>query len=187
MIIAECSNIRQADLGNIEIRSMPNGKYAFLPCPQCGKDWHVKIVNGIFQSKQCQQCANLSNGRKRRAHWHPYWKGGRRKYRGYISIFISPESPFWGMVYQKFRTKSTKQITGGYVLEHRLILAQSLNRCLTDNEIVHHKNGIKTDNRFENLHLIDRSIHATDYGSAFTEGYAIGYKDALKGRKHDNL
>ena len=74
---------------------------------------------------------------------HGNWKGGKTlSPGGYIEVRVCPESPYWQMANMM-----------GYVLEHRLVMAQHLDRCLTPKETVHHRNGDKTDNRLDNLEL----------------------------------
>lgn len=47
-------------------------------------------------------------------------------------------------------------------LVHVVMMEQFIGRILREDEVVHHKNGIKTDNRIENLEIMTRSDHATE-------------------------
>lgn len=63
---------------------------------------------------------------------------------------------YW-MVYRPGHPMATK---AGYIMEHRLIVAESLGRMLLPSEVVHHLNEDKGDNRWpENLVLMTKLAH----------------------------
>ncbi len=82
---------------------------------------------------------------------NPAWKGGRRKGGkkfGYIRIKCITH-PYCN--------------NEGYILEHRLVMEKHLGRTLLPSEIVHHINGIKDDNRIENLMLFSSNSEHLSY------------------------
>lgn len=80
---------------------------------------------------------------KARGSDHGQWKGGRHiTEHGYVLIKVQADSPF-----------SSMRHSGGYVPEHRLVVAQHFGRPLEPYESVHHINGNRQDNRLENLQL----------------------------------
>ncbi len=50
---------------------------------------------------------------------------------------------------------------GKEMMEHRFVVEKAIGRKLTRDEVVHHKNGIKSDNRLDNLEVLSRGEHTT--------------------------
>ena len=118
-------------------------------CSNCGKPtWH--------QSKDlhrvCKECAYLVRETASGIN-HPNWKGGQYHHvDGYIFVQLLPDSPYYSMAHAR-----------GYVLEHRILMAKNINRCLLTSEVVHHINGNKQDNRIENLELLPNNASHLPY------------------------
>ena len=50
-------------------------------------------------------------------------------------------------------------VANGYAFEHRMVISENIGRWLKANEHVHHINGVKDDNRSENLIVLTKAEH----------------------------
>ncbi len=94
--------------------------------------------NPNFNGMTDEHRKNISISRKGKRSNH--FKNGKMHNSGYTLIFL-PEHPFSNNL--------------GYVREHRLVLENHLNRYLKPNEVTHHVNKIRNDNRIKNLMLFN--------------------------------
>lgn len=121
-----------------------------IPCGICGKPIYRKRHNAdkrAFCSRACLKAAapGLMQERAKLGPLRLNWKGGITMRDGYRMVWL-PEHP-----------NANKK---GYVPEHRLVMANKLGRPLRLDELVHHLNHIKDDNREENLVLVRRVDHS---------------------------
>ena len=110
---------------------------------------------GKYHSKETKR--KMSEARSREKCYK--WKGGiKHDSEGYLH-FKAPKKC-------KFSSMKNKD---GYILIHRLVMAECLQRPLRPEEVVHHINGNITDNGRENLMLLKNkgehnSLHKTKGG-----------------------
>jgi hypothetical protein len=120
---------------------MANRQRVSVTCETCGRNFYP-----WYNTRQ-RFCSHKCHGVFLKTHPAPValpgvlsvnWRGGRYtdKRDGYVYVRVGVG-----------QTKSHK------MKEHRLIMAEYLGRPLKHNEIVHHKNGNRADNRLENLEL----------------------------------
>ena len=90
------------------------------------------------------------------------WTGGRHMSNDYVMVSLATIPEDQREKYLPMAT-SKRSTTSGYLPEHRLVMALSLGRPLTTKEQVHHVNGIRTDNRLQNLELHDPVSHSREH------------------------
>ena len=135
---------------NIRISHPLNGRnlgkndkhiYREVECPNCKEKRYVqrrdKRVTGL-----CRKCWH-STGGNHKGDASYLWNGGVVWQGGYKCVIVPKDSPF-----------SSMRTLASYVREHRLVMAKHIGRPLESWEVVHHINGIKTDNHIENLELL---------------------------------
>jgi len=119
-------------------------------CVICYKKFSKHPKNGYMQWNRQKFCSNACR-KKGFSSFNcgknnPNWKGG--KYfdaDGYIYIRAPRNHPF--------------KTFNGYIFEHRFIMENYIGHYLNPSDKIHHINGIKDDNRIENLIVISQSEH----------------------------
>jgi hypothetical protein len=115
-------------------------------CANCGEVFAASHKHLTYCSKSCaRQCQPQGEKSSK-------WRGGR-----YIDRF--------GYVCVLRRDHPDALKPNFYIKEHRLVAEQMLGRRLTKNEVIHHLNGIKSDNRPENLVVTSQAKHIHKYHS----------------------
>lgn len=112
----------------------------------CSRDCYNKWQKGHHNSRKTEFVKNDIRLLKEN---HPQWKGGKwTNKHGYI-LALNPEHPYCD--------------SNGYIMEHRLVMEKHLNRYLKPEEVIHHINRIKNDNRIKNLKLFNNHSEHTSF------------------------
>lgn len=107
-----------------------------------------KQISEAMKGNKHTKGHKLSNETKEKIRISRLKKGvGHKKTRadGYVAIYF-PDHP--------------KSSSEGYIMEHILVMECNVGRWLKDDEVVHHKNHKRNDNRIENLQLMTFKEHA---------------------------
>lgn len=142
--------------------------YEWAACRDCGLQRWTIVTKGSVRPR-CRRCGTLPYNQSRRHPNSPFWKGGHLRDNGYVLIYIPDGHPLEAM-----RTSGRR-----YILEHRLVMAESLGRCLSSDEIVHHKDGVRSNNDIHNLELTRRGAHSRQHSKGYQDGFSQGYADGL--------
>ena len=149
--IAIGTKLKGRDIWGRTGKSIDRHTFIWLACELCGKcRWISETQYKRGERKKCKRCSDRINIRVaiKCVKPRPFHPNILSRGEGYISERIPRNSPYIRMA-----------DAGNYVLQHHLAIANALRRCLCTHELVHHLNGIRSDNRIENLVLVNSHNH----------------------------
>lgn len=159
-----------------DIGKKGTNRFIWQACAGCGKERWVRFntKENVPTNFRCITCVLAKRNTNHSGNKSFRWKGGRSKdsHTGYILVWLTKDDFFYPMAHKKNKSKTAAQVA-----EHRLVMAKHLGRCLQSFELVHHKNGIRDDNRIENLELSDTANHIKNHRKGYEDGYQKGLID----------
>jgi len=135
-----------------------------VTCPDCQRArWSLVTLyrQDDVHTPRCQGCAT--------SYQIAQAPPSRHDDRGYVTLLMSRLSAT--------NAQLARSMTGSdsRIYEHRLVMARHLGRPLHKDEIVHHLNGTRDDNRLENLRLLKKKQHHPGHG----DNYYQKWQEAL--------
>ena len=140
-----------------------NRKLADKSCAHCGSNFRPLRASSTYCSVKCARVKNGGHNRKDECWW--------TNSKGYVEGRISVDG----------QTKRVKQ--------HRHVMAKHIGRELLPDEDVHHINGIKTDNRIENLEILLHEDHAVEHNKSrcYKRGYQLNISSEERAARSDRM
>src|SRR3990167_1633602 len=140
-----------------------NRRWPDRRCHICGKQFRPKGEKSKYCSRRCLWDNNGGHNRKEEV----WWTNGK----GYVE----------GRVWINDKPVHMKQ--------HRWIAEKYLGRPLLPSEDIHNVNGIKSDNRIENMEVLEHGRHSklSNLGREYRKGYRLTLSDTERARRSEAM